>query len=106
MRVAQALERQTGVAPTLIDPIYITGTDTKLLDALTSDHDIVVTLEDGVIDGGFGEKIARYYGAHPTMRVLNYGLRKQFLDRYDVEQVLRDNRLTPRQIVQDVLALN
>ena len=49
---------------------------------------MIVTLEDGILDGGFGEKIARFYG-RSHQKVLNYGLQKKFLDRYDVAEVLR-----------------
>jgi len=72
-----------------------------MLDALKADHRIVVTLEDGVLDGGFGEKIARYYG-DSDMRVLNYGVRKEFADRYAIGELLEKNRLTDAQIVEDI----
>ncbi len=93
-----------GIDATLINPMYITGIDEKLLGELKAEHDIVVTLEDGILDGGFGEKIARFYGPD-KMRVLNYGLKKEFIDRYDYREVLRENRLTPEQIKEDVLQL-
>ena len=64
----------------------------------------MITLEDGVLDGGFGEKIARYYGA-TDMKVLNYGAKKEFVDRYDIQELLRANHLTDEQIVEDVLSL-
>ena len=88
--------------PTLINPRYITGLDQKLLEKLKENHDRIITLEDGILDGGFGEKIARYYGPS-DMKVYNYGLKKEFIDRYNVEEVLRDNRLTVSQILEDVL---
>ncbi|MGN0482653.1 MAG: 1-deoxy-D-xylulose-5-phosphate synthase [Lachnospiraceae bacterium] len=100
--VADAFAEQTGIQPTLIDPVYITGIDEKMLEELKADHDVVITLEDGVLDGGFGEKIARFYGAS-DMKVRNYGLKKEFLDRYDVEKVLHKNRLTKEQILEDLL---
>lgn len=100
-RVAEELEKQTDSAPTLINPVYITGTDDKLLEELKTDHDVVITLEDGILNGGFGEKIARFYG-NSEMRVLNYGLKKEFLDRYNVEKLLQENRLTVEQIVEDI----
>lgn len=103
-RVADAIMEKTGTTPTLINPIYITGTDKALLEELKKNHDIVITLEDGMLDGGFGEKIARFYGAS-DMKVLNYGLKKEFLDRYDVADVLKENRLTVEQIVEDVQGL-
>ncbi len=103
-KVANAITQQTGVAPTLINPLYITGIDEPLLESLKATHDIVITLEDGILDGGFGEKITRFYGAS-DMKVLNYGLKKEFLDRYDVNEVLYKNRLTVEQIVEDVTNL-
>ena len=100
-QAAALLKTQTGIDATVINPRFITGLDEKLLRELTADHDVVVTLEDGQLDGGFGEKIARFYGAD-AVKVLNFGLKKEFLDRYDLEQVLRDNHLTPEQIAHDI----
>lgn len=100
-QAAALLKTQTGIDATVINPRFITGLDEKLLRELTADHDVVVTLEDGQLDGGFGEKIARFYGAS-AVKVLNFGLKKEFLDRYDLEQVLRDNHLTPEQIAHDI----
>lgn len=90
---------------TVINPYYITGLDEALLTKLKQNHDTVITLEDGILDGGFGEKIARFYGAS-NMKVMNYGLKKEFLDRYDVDAVLKDNHLTAEQIVEDVLSIS
>ena len=102
--VAKEIAKETGVQPTLINPMYITGTDDKLLEELKAEHQVVITLEDGVLDGGFGEKISRFYGAS-DMKVLNYGLKKEFIDRYDVNEVLKENRLTKEQIVEDAMKL-
>jgi hypothetical protein len=99
--VVGKLKEETGVDATLVNPRFITGVDEALLEDLKRDHTLVVTLEDGVLDGGFGEKIARYYGAS-GMKVLNYGIRKEFADRYDAGELLRDNRLTVPQIVEDI----
>ena len=99
--VTDKLRADAGIDATLINPRYITGVDEQMLDALKADHRIVVTLEDGVLDGGFGEKIARYYG-DSDMRVLNYGVRKEFADRYAVGELLEKNRLTDAQIVADI----
>ena len=101
---AQEIAKQTGVQPTVINPMYITGVDEELLESLKAEHDIVITVEDGILDGGFGEKIARFYG-RSDMKVLNYGLKKEFLDRYDAEDVVKRNRLTAGQIAEDVIAL-
>lgn len=100
-RVAEKILAETGVQPTLINPQFVSGLDEELLRALAKTHDTVITLEDGILDGGFGEKIARFYGSTPV-RVLNYGYKKEFLDRYNAEDVLRENRLTPVQITEDI----
>lgn len=103
-KTAEIIENKTDVKPTLINPIYITGTDDKLLEQLKENHDIVITVEDGVLDGGFGEKIARFYG-NSDVKVLNYGLKKEFLDRYNPEGIVKANRLTPEQIAEDVCGI-
>ena len=99
---AKLYEQKTGKKATVINPYYITGVDTDLLESLKADHKTVVTIEDGILDGGFGEKIARFYG-NSDMIVLNFGLKKEFLDRYDVQTVLKDNKLTAEQIVDELL---
>lgn len=101
LQTAEMLEKK-GIHATVINPYYITGLDKGLLEKLKADHDTVVTLEDGILNGGFGEKIARFYGSS-DMKVYNYGLKKEFLDRYDVNEVLKENHLTAEQIVKDVL---
>lgn len=103
-QAAEKIKEESGVDATLINPVYITGQDEALLEDLKKDHDVVITLEDGCLDGGFGEKIARFYGAS-DMKVLNFGLKKEFLDRYDVAEVLKENHLTPEQIAKDVAAV-
>lgn len=99
--VAADLEKKTGTVATVINPVYFTGIDTGMLESLKADHDVVITIEDGILDGGFGEKITRFYG-NSNMKVLNFGLKKEFLDRYDVQEVLTDNHLTKDQIVADI----
>ena len=101
LQTAEMLEKK-GIHATVINPYYITGLDKGLLEKLKADHDTVVTLEDGILNGGFGEKIARFYGSS-DMKVYNYGLKKEFLDRYHVNEVLKENHLTAEQIVNDVL---
>ncbi len=101
LQTAEMLEKK-GIHATVINPYYITGLDKGLLEKLKADHDTVVTLEDGILNGGFGEKIARFYGSS-DMKVYNYGLKKEFLDRYDVNEVLKENHLTAEQIVNDIL---
>lgn len=100
LQAADAL-KESGIDATVINPRFLSGLDTSLLDSLKADHSVVVTLEDGVIDGGFGEKVARYYGT-TDMRVRCYGMKKEFLNCYDYAEVLEANRLTAPQIAADI----
>ena len=93
-----------GIDATLINPRYLNEVDAEALESLKMNHKLVVTLEDGCKDGGFGERIASYYGTS-DMKVLVCGVKKGLYDRYDVEQLLKNNRLLDEQIVEDVLAL-
>ena len=95
---------EKGIHATLINPRYLNDVDAATLDALKPDHQLVVTLEDGCKDGGFGERIVAYYGTS-DMKVLVCGVKKGLYDRFDVEQLLSDNRLLDAQIVEDVLAI-
>ena len=99
-----ALLEERGIGATLINPRFITGVDTGLMDSLTSDHRIVVTLEDGALEGGFGEKIARHFGKS-DMKVICYGAGKEFVDRYVASEYLAANRLREDLIAEDVMAL-
>ena len=93
-----------GVDATLINPRYLNAVDVDVLNALKDDHQLVVTLEDGCKDGGFGERIASYYGTS-QMKVLVGGIKKGLYDRYDVHELLVNNRLLDEQIVEDVLGI-
>lgn len=93
-----------GIDATLVNPRYLNDVDAEALEALKMNHKLVVTLEDGCKDGGFGERIASYYGTS-DMKVLVCGIKKGLYDRYDVEQLLKDNRLLDEQIVEDVLSV-
>lgn len=92
------------ISATLINPRYITGIDEEMLTELTKNHKVTITLEDGILDGGFGEKVTRFFGS-TNMKVLNFGLKKEFLDRYNVDDVLKANHLTKEQIVDDITTL-
>ena len=100
-QVAALLNEQKGIDATLINPRYITGLDEEMLESLKADHEKVITLEDGALEGGFGEKIARFYG-DSDMRTLCFGIKKGLYDRYDYQQLAKDNELTPEQIVARV----
>ena len=93
-----ALLRARGITPTVINPRILSSVDTVCLDTL-KDYRHVITIEDGIIDGGFGQKVAAYLGCSPV-RVTCLGLKKEFLDRYSVDEVLAANGLTPAQIAE------
>ena len=102
-QVHRLLQAQ-GIQATLVNPRYISGIDTELLDNLAADHRLVVTLEDGALEGGFGEKIARHYG--PTaVKTHCYGASKTFVDRYSPQDFLAANRLVDTMIAEDVVRL-
>ncbi len=100
-RTCDVLKAQ-GIDATLVNPRIITSLDKGTLEALKAGHELVITLEDGQIDGGWGEKIARYYG-DSDIKILVRGQRKRFEDHYVVDELLRENRLTPELIAEDVL---
>ncbi len=100
-QVQELLYQQTGIRATLINPKFLTGIDTELLNELKENHQVVVTLEDGVLDGGFGEKIARFYGAD-DMKVLSFGGHKEFTDRIAMDELNARYHLTPALMVSDI----
>ena len=102
--VKDEIKAKLGIDATLINPKFITGVDENLLNSLKSDHDVVITLESGVLDGGFGEKITRFYG-NSNMKVLNFGAKKEFTDRIPYEIICQQNHLTKELIVEDLTAI-
>lgn len=85
----------------MINPRFASGVDKKLLEELKKDHELVITLEDGIVSGGFGEKIASFYGTS-NMKVKNYGLEKKFYDRYNPAELLKELGMSTEQILADV----
>ena len=100
-QVSRAL-KDRGIEATLINPRFISGLDESLLDSLVSDHRLVVTLEDGALEGGYGEKVARHFGT-TSVKTLCFGARKEFVDRYAPADFFAANHLTVPQIVEDIL---
>lgn len=99
--LAKEIKEKLNITPTLINPRYITGLDEELLNELKQNHNQVITLEDGILEGGFGEKIASFYG-NTDMKVKNYGIKKAFYDKYNVKELLKANKLTPQQILAEI----
>lgn len=100
-QVKAELKSKLGINATLINPVYLTGVDKETLDSLKANHKLVITLENGVLDGGFGEKISRYYG-NSSMKVLNFGAKKEFTDRVPLKELYNRYHLTPELITNDV----
>ena len=98
---AEELARD-GIHATVVNPLYLSGLDEALLTRLKEKHRLIVTVEDGILDGGFGEKIAAFYGADRDVEVKSYGLPKAFFNRYDPAALARAHHLTAPQIAADV----
>ena len=105
VKVKDALKANLGISATLINPHFISGVDEELMESLKANHKLVITLEDGALEGGFGEKIASYFG-NSDMKVLNFGARKEFTDRVPLEELYQRYHLTPEQIVDDIKNLS
>lgn len=103
--LAEKMKETLGFHPTLINPRFVTGLDSELLTSLKQDHELVITLEDGILEGGFGQKIAAFFGTDTDMRVKNYGLNKEFYDRYDPEDLIRQLGMSTDQIIEDIRAI-
>ena len=101
VKVKDALKANLGISATLINPHFISGVDEELMESLKANHKLVITLEDGALEGGFGEKIASYFG-NSDMKVLNFGARKEFTDRVPLEELYKRYHLTPELIIDDI----
>ena len=92
-----------GIRTTVVNPLYLSGLDADLLTSLAANHSLILTIEDGILEGGFGQKVAAFYADKPGIRVKNYGLPKAFFNRYDPNALAREYHLTAPQIAADVL---
>ncbi len=99
--LAAQIKNELGFNPTLINPRFASGLDQKLLKDLLQNHQLVITLEDGILDGGFGQKVASFYGT-TNMKTKTYGLNKEFYDRYNPQELLRQLGITNEQIIADI----
>lgn len=99
---AKELADKHGITATIVNPKFITGLDEELLDSLEAEHQVVVTLEDGILEGGYGQMIASYLG-DTELKVQNYGVEKAFHDRYNAQELLAENGITVENIVNNVL---
>jgi len=99
--LAEKIKSELGFATTLINPRFASGVDEQLLSDLMKNHQLVITMEDGILEGGFGQKVAAFY-ADKDMKVKTYGLKKEFYDRYNPQELLKDLGMTTEQIVADI----
>lgn len=100
--VVDRIKKIMNIDASLINPRYASGIDKELMCEVAHTHQLVITLEDGILEGGFGHKIASFLGSY-DIKVLNYGLEKKFFDNYNVERIMVYNRLKPELIVEDIL---
>lgn len=99
--LAKQIKTELGFAPTLINPRFASNLDNELLENLKQNHSVVITIEDGIKDGGFGQKVASFYGLS-DVKVKNYGLEKKFYDRYNPMELLKELGMTNEQIIADL----
>lgn len=93
--------KEDNINSTLINPRFVSGIDESMLEDVSKNHKVVVTLEDGVIDGGFGEKISRFY-SDKNIKALNYGAKKEFTDRVSIDELYNRYRLKSDLIIDDI----
>ena len=93
--------KEKGIDLTIINPIFLTGLDQSLLESLKKDHQYVITLEDSQIDGGYGEKIARFYSMS-DVKVSVHGIEKKFIDGFNTDQELIKNKLDTNSIINEI----
>ncbi len=102
--LAKEIKNKFGFSPTLINPRFATGIDKELLETLKKEHNLIITLEDGILDGGFGQKIASFYG-DSNIKVKNYGLKKKFYDRYNPEELLVEEKMDTESILDYIKSI-
>ena len=100
--VPEKLKSEHNIEATLVNPRFLTGLDKKLLNSLKENHKLVVTVEDGIVEGGYGQTVASYLG-NTVLKVQNYGINKKFYDRYNVEELMKENGLTIENIVKNII---
>ena len=94
-----------GIDATLVKLLFASGLDTATLNALAQTHDVILTIEDGIVDGGFGQRVAGYLGTNSSTKVLVRGFERAFYDRFKASDLLEEARITPDKLTEDVLAV-
>ena len=101
-KVSEQLKLEHNIEATLVNPRFLTGLDKELLNSLEDNHKLIVTIEDGIVEGGYGQTVASYLG-DTELKVQNYGINKKFYDRYSVEELMEENGLTVENIVKNII---
>ena len=102
--VGELVQSQVGIMPTLVNPRFISGVDNQVLTELLKNHELVITLEDGQVEGGFGPKVTRFYG-NTAMKVLNFGADKEFTDRTTKKELYEKYELMPNLIIKKIMEI-
>lgn len=99
MEVAKKVKEEIGIDITIINPLFLTGLDEELLNELKEKHELVITIEDGELMGGYGQNIASFYGV-TSIRVKNYGISKKFHTDFEAEKLLEENGISVAKITK------
>ena len=97
MKIAKKVKEDIGLDITIVNPLFLTGLDEKLLNDLMENHNLVITIEDGELMGGYGQNIASFYG-DTDMKVKNYGISKAFHTDFEAEKLLDENGISVNKI--------
>lgn len=101
-KTADLFYKETGIVPTLINPRFITGIDEESLEKIKENHQVVVTLEDGLLSGGYGAKVAQYY-SQSDIKVHNYGFSMDIPRVFNPDELMKKNNLSETQIVHTLI---
>ena len=105
--LAEDDETHAAITATLVDALQYSTMDAELLTMLADGHRLVVTLEDGQLEGGWGEKVTAFYANSNNakashVRVLNFGASKEFTDRVPLDELNERYGLTAATIVSRI----
>ena len=94
-----------GYTPTLINPRFLSGIDEKMLEGLLESHSKIITLEDGILSGGFGEKVSGFY-SNKDMKVYSFGADKEFINNVQYAELMKKYKLNVEDIIENTLNKN
>ena len=102
LAAADKIKEQSGKEITVVNPLFLNGLDTELLDNLSKDHSLIVTIEDGIVDSGYGVNIASYFG-DSKIRVKNLGISKAFHTDFNADELLAQNGISAEKLASLIL---